>query len=155
MTGLVILVGLVESRIRSRPISPLAHRDKPTVQNQRATSPPNTQPSASQATGHPSPQPVKPATLQVLLDLQGSGGKQTNKFTVDGLWDLMWSYDCTVGGRRYFVAEVYDANGTISHTNSPVSQLGVKHNDIQHYHQAGTYYLNILSGCSWHVTVKG
>lgn len=93
---------------------------------------------------------------QVLLDLTGSGTKQTQKFSAGGDWDLEWSYDCSnFGAQGNFVVEVYNGDGSISFENSAVNQLGNKGQDVQHYHKGGTFYLDISSECNWHLTAKG
>jgi hypothetical protein len=102
-------------------------------------------------------QPAKVAALpQTLLDLNGSGTKQTQKFTAAGDWDLSWSYDCSAFGTQgNFQVYVYDDSGSPSIDNTGINQLGAKGSDVQHYHKGGTYYLTINSDCSWTVNVKG
>lgn len=96
-----------------------------------------------------------PAATKVLLDLPGSGIKQSQKFTAAGDWDLEWSYDCTSfsGGTGNFQIYVYNSD------NSPVdvaaNALGAKGSDVSHQHAGGTYYLKMNSECTWRVVVKG
>ncbi|HVS78886.1 MAG TPA: hypothetical protein VHD84_01190 [Candidatus Saccharimonadales bacterium] len=104
-----------------------------------------------------STQPVKKvASPQTLLNLSGSGTKQTRLFTAANSWDLHWSYDCSnFGGQGNFIVSVYDKSGSPSLENSDVNQLGGSGSDVQHYYQGGTFYLSINSECSWKVKVVG
>lgn len=108
------------------------------------------QTSTAQKSSTPAPTP------QTLLDLQGSGTKQTQKFTAAGDWDLNWSYDCSnFGNQGNFIVTVYNSDGSVSFENTEVNQLGSSGSDVQHYHKSGTYYLAIDSECNWTVNVKG
>lgn len=105
-------------------------------------------PAAAKATPAPTP--------QVLLDLQGTGTKQTQKFTARSDWDLNWTYDCTsFGFQGNFVVEVMNGDGTPSLENQAVNQVGKKGADVQHYHKGGTFYLAIDSECDWTVHATG
>lgn len=108
--------------------------------------------SAKKAPSQPAPAP----TPQILLDLSGSGTKQTQQFTAAGNWDLNWSYDCSnFGTQGNFGVTVYNKDGTPNFDNTPVNQLGASGSDVQHYYKGGTFYLDIESECSWTVTAKG
>jgi len=79
-------------------------------------------PAASSAESSPQ---AKAAAPQVLLDLKGSGSKQTQKFTAGGDWHLEWSYDCSnFGSQGNFIVSVYNGDGSMSFQNSAVNQLG-------------------------------
>ena len=93
----------------------------------------------------------------VLLDLTGSGTKQTQKFTTSGDWTLTWSYDCSsaLGAQGNFIVMVYNADGSADYNDTTVNQLGTSGSDTEYYYDAGTHYLSINSECSWHVTAKG
>ena len=97
------------------------------------------------------------AIPQTLLDLTGSGTKTTQKFTAASDWDLNWSYDCTnfSSGTGNFQVFVYQGDGTMSLDNAGVNQLGAKDTNVEHYHTGGTFYLEVNSECSWHITAKG
>jgi len=108
------------------------------------------------------------ASPQVLLDVHGSGTKTTEKFTVVADWDLHWSYDCTAGLTQNgvipsgyhcsFIVHVKQPDGHFSLQNQGVSQLGVKDQSVEHYHTAGTFYLEVQVCCSdntWSATVTG
>jgi hypothetical protein len=113
----------------------------------------------SDATSTTKSQPAattKPAAMQVLLDLQGSGTKSTQKFTAASDWDLTWSYDCSgFGSKGNFMVEVYNGDGSMSIENQGVNQLGMKDSGVEHYHKGGTFYLSINSECSWTVQARG
>jgi hypothetical protein len=96
-------------------------------------------------------------TPQVLLDLTGTGTKTTQKFTAASDWDLSWSYDCnsSLGNTGNFIVSIYNGDGSLSTDNQEVNQLGAKGADVEHYHTGGTFYLEVNSECSWHVTAKG
>lgn len=111
--------------------------------------------SASAAASKPSPN--TPRQPVVLLDLTGSGTKQTQKFTTASDWTLQWSYDCTaaLGAQGNFIVTVYNADGSADYGDTDVNQLGTSGSDIQYYYDSGTHYLSINSECSWRVTAKG
>lgn len=97
-----------------------------------------------------------PPVPQTLLDLSGSGTKTTQKFTAAGDWDLAWSYDCSnFGYQGNFIVSVYNGDGTMSFTNSGINQLGKSGSDVDHYHQGGTFYLQVNSECKWKINIKG
>jgi len=108
---------------------------------------------SSNSTPTPAQQAKAPQTL---LDLTGSGTKQTQTFTAAGDWDLNWTYDCSAaGGNGNFIVTVYNKDGSVSFDNTPVNQMGASGNDVQHYHTGGKFYLDINSECSWTVNAKG
>jgi hypothetical protein len=88
-----------------------------------------------------------------VLKISGNGLKSTQKFTVVSDWDLGWTYDCgdAVGGRGNFVVQIYNGIGTFIAV--AVNQLGPSGQDVSYFHQGGTYYLQIISQCAWHVVV--
>lgn len=107
---------------------------------------------AAQATA-----PAAPAAApKVLLDIQGSGTKSTEKFTTAGSdWDLQYAYNCSnFGSRGNFIVSVNGGDGGLS-SNAGVNQLGASGNDVDHYHTGGTFYLEVNSECSWHIKVIG
>jgi hypothetical protein len=108
------------------------------------------------------------ASPQVLLDLDGSGTKSTDKFTVAADWNLNWAYDCTAGLTRdgaipsgyhcSFIVHVTKPDGHLSLENQGVSQLGVKDQGRESYHTGGTFYLAVEVCCAdntWSVRVTG
>ena len=115
------------------------------VANQSANQAPT--PAASRV---PSPSP------QVLLNLSGSGTKTTQKFTTSGDdWDLVWTYNCaSFGGSGNFIVMVKNGDGSPS-DNQGVNQLGANGSDTEHFHSGGTFYLQVISECSWTVKAIG
>jgi hypothetical protein len=113
------------------------------------SSPAANEPGSASATAKASSAP------KVLLDVQGTGTKSTNKFTAGGDWDLTWSYDCSsFGSQGNFQVILYGQNSS-DLKGIPVNELGAKGNDVTHEHDSGTFYLEMNSECAWHVTVTG
>jgi hypothetical protein len=99
-----------------------------------------------------------------LVDERGSapGGQATEVFTVDGAWNLRWSYDCTPDVRNQCefdltVKQMSDCQ--VSPENQGITQNGVKDQGVVHYQAGGTFYvvvgLSYASAGSWAVTVTG
>ena len=100
--------------------------------------------------------PAQVAAPQTLLKLSGSGTKSTQKFTAGGDWDLNWSYDCSsFGYKGNFQVFVYNGDGSMSFSNSGVNQLGMSDSGVEHYHNGGTFYLEVNSECSWKIDAEG
>lgn len=94
--------------------------------------------------------------MQTLIELTGSGSKSTEKFTVDGDWDLEWDYNCSNFGQpSNFIVNVFNEDATQNFDNASVNQLGATGKDVQHYHKDGIFYLQVTSTCDWHIKVKG
>jgi hypothetical protein len=105
-------------------------------------------------------------TSGVLVDGRGSGpgGQTTEVFTVDGDWDLRWSYDCSSSlGNQYPKLDQCDFSLTVkqlsdcqvSPENQGIAQHGVADHGVVHYHTGGTFYFLIDSYGSWTFTVTG
>ena len=105
-------------------------------------------------------------TSGVLVDERGSGpgGQTTEVFTVDGDWDLRWSYDCSSSlGNQYPKLDQCDFSLTVkqlsdcqvSPENQGIAQHGVPDHGVVHYHTGGTFYFLIDSYGSWTFTVTG
>jgi hypothetical protein len=100
---------------------------------------------ASSRTGHhktaPAPRP------QILLDVEGSGIKTTQRFQAPDEWAIAWSFDCSnSGGSGNFIVSV---DGDISDTAA--NQLASSGHDVSYEHSGGNVYLEINSECDWHV----
>jgi hypothetical protein len=102
----------------------------------------------------------------VLVDTGGSGGggETTEVFTVDGDWDLRWSYDCSPSLFNLFgkvdqcdfvltVKQMSDCQ--VSRENHGINQHRVKGQGLVHYHAGGTFYFVVESDGSWRATVTG
>ena len=74
---------------------------------------------------------------------QGEGIKSTETFTVGREWKIRWLTEPGQIGDSNFAITVYDANGNYSALAANV--IGANR-DESIYHQAGTYYLEIMSG---------
>jgi hypothetical protein len=105
-------------------------------------------------------------TSGVLVDERGSGpgGQTTEVFTVDGDWDLHWSYDCSSSlGNQYPKLDQCDFSLTVkqlsdcqvSPENQGIAQHGVPDHGVVHYHTGGTFYFLVDSYGSWTFTVTG
>ena len=98
-------------------------------------------------TSAPATKTVAPAP-KVVLKEDGSGIKSTATFTVDGDWDLAYTYDCSAFG--------FQGNFIV---NGPeiadfyVNELGMKGSDVTHLHDGGQTHLEINSECAWTITV--
>lgn len=103
----------------------------------------------------PTPQPTPAPQPQTVLNISGSGSKSTQTFTVGDSWQMQWSYDCSVFGYQgNFQVSISTADGGFT-PNQGVNQLGASGSDTEYYHSGGTYYLEVNSECSWHITVIG
>jgi hypothetical protein len=86
--------------------------------------------------------------------VSGSGTNSTRTFSVSGDWDMAWSYNCSnFGMAGNFIVFIYNANGSMSYSNFGPNQLGLSGTGVEHYHSGGSYYLQVLSTCSWKITV--
>lgn len=92
----------------------------------------------------------------------GAGGRTTDVFTVNGAWDLRWSYDCSPMIRNQCefdltVNQMSDCQ--VSPENQGITQHGVRDHGVVHYQVAGTFYVVVglayASAGSWAVTVTG
>ncbi len=88
----------------------------------------------------------KPAAKTVLTE-SGHGIKSTRTFTVDGDWDLHYTYNCTsFGAQGNFIV----SDGGLGFY---VNELGKKGSDVTHLHDGDQMHLEINSECSWTVKV--
>lgn len=92
--------------------------------------------------------PVKTSVLQI----SGSGIKNTKSFTTGPDWSIKYSFDCAnFGNQGNFAVSVYTADEL---SDVPVNALAEKGSDTTYEHgDSGTQYLAINSECSWTVTV--
>lgn len=92
--------------------------------------------------------PAKAPASTVVLKESGHGIKSTVTFTVNGDWDLKYSYDCTSFG---FAGNFIVTGPTLA--DYYVNELGKKGSDVTHLHDGGKLHLNINSECSWKIQV--
>ena len=109
------------------------------------------------------------AALLVESGGPGAGGQTTQVFTVDGSWDLQWSYDCSPSlsdlyplapaakaDPCYFILAVKQMSDCqVSLANQGINLHGVKSQGVVHNHAGGTFYFLIDYVGSWTVTVTG
>jgi hypothetical protein len=94
---------------------------------------------------------------QTLLDLTGSGAKETQIFTAGGSWDLTWSdHDASGLGDEFSVAAYNaDTNQVVLVPVQVSLPAGATKNDVSHMHEPGRYYLSVNGTGDWHITVTG
>jgi hypothetical protein len=100
----------------------------------------------------PSPPPIQ---MKTLLQDQGDFGNKTTKlFTPQGAdWTLQWSFDCAgLGDSGNFRAKIMRQGGGAL---ASVEKINDHDSGTEHYHQAGTFYLEVVSECQWTVRVTG
>lgn len=110
------------------------------------------QPSAASSDGGSASTAPAVAAGQVLLQLSGSGAKTTQKFTTGSDWDLSYSYFGCPGGQGNFIVDISSPGGDFN-SNTGINELGSGKTDVTHYHEGGTFFLDINSECSWKVKV--
>lgn len=98
-----------------------------------------------------------------LLDLQRTGDMEKGPtFTVNGPWQLRYSYDCTgQGNTTGLVVQVINQSDDSLIAESPdiVDAHAIAHRkstaDVTvNYQQPGTLYLQVQSGCGWRVQIR-
>jgi len=97
-------------------------------------------------TGQPNP--------QLIMDESGNGNSKTPSFTTSGGWEIDWSYDCSnLGHSATFQVTVYES-ASKSQVDIAAIALGTKGAGVAFEDQGGTYYLQVISECNWHIMVK-
>jgi hypothetical protein len=94
----------------------------------------------------------------------GPGGETTEVFTVDGDWDLRWSYDCSssLGSQNpkldqcdFFLTVKQYSDCEVSQQNPGITRRGAADHGVAHYHSGGTFYFVVEADGSWTFTVTG
>ena len=94
----------------------------------------------------------------------GGGGQTTEVFTVNGDWDLRWSYDCSpslwnlfrkVDHCDFFLTVKQMSDCQVSPENQGINQHLVKNQGVVHYQTGGTFYFVVESDGSWTATATG
>ena len=100
--------------------------------------------------------PAAPPAAKTLLEADANGNTKTKQFTTQGAeWTLNWSFDCAVlGDSGIFNVKVMAADGKES-ANPPVEKIDAANSGVEHYKQGGTFYLDVISECPWHIRVDG
>lgn len=96
--------------------------------------------------------PTPAPTPQILLDVEGSGIKTTQRFQAPDEWAIAWSYDCSgsYGGNGNF--QIYVKGDAM---DVAANALGVSGHDVSYEHSGGSVYLEMNSECAWHVRAIG
>lgn len=97
------------------------------------------------------------AAPQTLLDISGSGIKESQTFTAAGGYDLTWSATDATGYSCAMSVLVYDATANSLSDVAVNSLVPAKTTqmDVSHLHVGGKLYLKINSNCTWTVKVIG
>lgn len=99
------------------------------------------------------PTTAAPAAPATLLDVSGNGEKTTEPFTAKGPWHLKYSYDCANFGQSgNFAVEISGGDGL---SDQGPNTEGMSGSDTNYEPKGGTFSLQVLSECSWHVVVTG
>jgi hypothetical protein len=119
------------------------------------SAPPNggTAPAAASAyapAATPASAPTTAPAATTIFESAGTGSSTSKPFAVKASWAIAWSYDCTNAPKS---AAAFTVNVQGAPAESPIAPAGPSGIDITHFHEAGTYSLNIETGCSWHVRV--
>ncbi len=93
--------------------------------------------------------PWTPAATTI-YESEGTGSKTSKPFAANASWAIAWSYDCSKAPKS---ASAFSVNVQGGNAESPIMPTGPSGIDITHFHDAGTFYLNIETGCTWHVRV--
>ena len=94
--------------------------------------------------------PPATAPAATIFESAGTGSSTSKPFAVKASWAIAWSYDCTNAPKS---AAAFAVNIQGVPAESPIAPTGPSGIDITHFHEPGTYSLNIETGCSWHVRV--
>ncbi|MEV4575927.1 hypothetical protein AB0K16_22045 [Nonomuraea jabiensis] len=95
------------------------------------------------------PEPAKPRTVLVA---SGQGIKNTEQFTVDGTWELRYSFDCSGSyiGTGYMGVYLYEGR---SLRGVAVNQTGKSGKDTTPQFDSGTLRMEVNSTCKWSLKV--
>ncbi len=132
-----------------------AQRNKELESESAQPGPSDTETSESKVPDPASTESADPASqATVKLEVAGSGNKTTEKFTVGPEWTVEWSYECSdelgpIGIFQMFPKGDVDLLPVMSNLEK------LNASDTQNYHEAGEFYLDILSNCDWTITVRG
>lgn len=88
----------------------------------------------------------------VVLRVSGTTNQVTEKFQATNDWDLVWNYKCSSAYKENFIVRVED-RGDAGYRNSSVNDLDFANSGTNHYHQSGTYYLDITAHCPFNIKV--
>jgi hypothetical protein len=100
--------------------------------------------------------PAGPASGNVLLEMSGTGHRQSATFVVPGPWDLGYTYDCSNFPDRTgdFFVTVHDGDGSVSTGDPGVDESGPGRDAVAYGRWAGAYYVSVDTECHWAVKVR-
>jgi hypothetical protein len=82
----------------------------------------------------------------------GSSGSRA-EFSQSGPWTLTWSYDCSAfGSQGNFSVNVNQPSDDLT-DDLGVNELGNGGNGVDYYYDSGQFSLDVISECTWSVTV--
>lgn len=92
----------------------------------------------------------QPAGKVTLLDLTGSGIKDSTTFTTTAPWTIAYDFDCSgfAGGKGNFVVTVFNGTDLVG---VAVNELAAKGASTTAQYDTGTIHLSMNSECPWHV----
>jgi hypothetical protein len=93
---------------------------------------------------------LAPVATTTIFEAEGTGSKTSKPFAVNASWAIAWSYDCSNAPKS---ASAFSVNVQGGAAESPITPAGPSGIDITHFHDPGTFYLNVETGCTWHVRV--
>lgn len=98
--------------------------------------------------------PIPSPSPRVLVDLTGSGIKNSAPFNAPSQWTLTYSYDCSsFGDSGNFIVSLYQGNSPV---DVLVNELSLKGSaSTTAYDGGNNMHLEIISECSWHVKAIG
>jgi hypothetical protein len=125
----------------------------PRTSSPPTTAPPTTAPPTTTppSTAPPTTVPPPPA-VATLLSASGNGALHTVPFATVGNWDIAYSFSCP-GSTGVFQIYVGAAGGGAD--DVAANQLGTSGATVEHEYNPGTFYLEVNTVCSWHLTVSG
>jgi hypothetical protein len=86
-----------------------------------------------------------------LLDLSGTGTKNSSPFTTTSAWTLAYNYDCAkFGAQGNFQVFIEDDAG--APVGVAVNELAAKGSSSTAQYEQGHLHLTMNSECDWHVT---
>ncbi|MGC2131048.1 MAG: hypothetical protein WA629_13235 [Candidatus Aquilonibacter sp.] len=83
----------------------------------------------------------------MLLDVEGNGIKQTQRFEAPNEWAIIYTFDCSNFGQSGNFAISVEGDTT----DLAANQLAARGHDVNYEHGGGNVYLSINSECDWHV----
>lgn len=92
---------------------------------------------------------------QTLIDITGSGVKQTQPFTATGNWTITYTFNCSnFGYKGNFQIDVFNTDGS-DNGDDGANDVAMSGGATHTFSDTGEHYLSIHSQCNWHVVVKG